>query len=116
LDGGSARRKAATYTQDGTNTEQTHTDIHASSGVRTHDPSVRGGKVIHAADRAASEIGAEFYLRDQINGNAIVWTCSIHGGDQKYHGTKFWSGNLKEEHLGDLRLEGLKVKVVPVLN
>jgi hypothetical protein len=33
-------RKAATYTgqQD---TEETRTDIHASSGIRTHDPSVR---------------------------------------------------------------------------
>jgi hypothetical protein len=40
LDGGSARRKAATYTQDGTNKEQTHTDSHASSGIRTYDPSV----------------------------------------------------------------------------
>jgi hypothetical protein len=36
LDGGSARRKASTYTQNNTNTE-----IHALSGIRTHDPSVR---------------------------------------------------------------------------
>jgi hypothetical protein len=34
---GSARRKAATYTQN----KRTHTDIHALSGIRTHDPSVR---------------------------------------------------------------------------
>jgi hypothetical protein len=27
-----------------TETEQTHTDIHASSGVTTHDPSVRVGE------------------------------------------------------------------------
>jgi hypothetical protein len=40
LDGGSARRKAATYTVESTNTEYTNTDIHASSGIRTHDPSV----------------------------------------------------------------------------
>jgi hypothetical protein len=40
-DGGSARRKAATYMQNNTNTEQTHTDIHALSGTRNHDPSVR---------------------------------------------------------------------------
>jgi hypothetical protein len=39
LDGGSARRKAATYTQN-----NTHTDIHAFSGIRTHDPSVRVGE------------------------------------------------------------------------
>jgi hypothetical protein len=41
----------------------------------------------------------------------------MHGGDRKYHGTKYWKANLKEEeHLGDLRLDGLQVKVVPVLN
>jgi hypothetical protein len=44
LDGGSARRKASTYTQSNTNTEQTHEDIHASRGIRTHDPSVSAGK------------------------------------------------------------------------
>jgi hypothetical protein len=38
LDGGSARRKAATYTQNNTNT-----DIHALNGIQTYDPSVRAG-------------------------------------------------------------------------
>jgi hypothetical protein len=42
MDGGSARRKAATYT----NTEYTQTDIHASSGIRTHSPSVWAGEDI----------------------------------------------------------------------
>jgi hypothetical protein len=39
LDERSARRKAATYTQDSTNTEKrTHTpNIHALSGIRNHD-------------------------------------------------------------------------------
>jgi hypothetical protein len=41
LDGGSARRKAATSTQNNTNT---HTDIHAFSGIRTHDPSIRASE------------------------------------------------------------------------
>jgi hypothetical protein len=36
---GSARRKAVTYTQNNTNT-----DIHASSGIRNHDPSVQAGE------------------------------------------------------------------------
>jgi hypothetical protein len=45
LDGGSARRKPATYTQDSTNTEQKHTDIHALSGIRTHNPSFRTSEV-----------------------------------------------------------------------
>jgi hypothetical protein len=44
LDGGSARRKASTYTQNNTNTEQTHIDNHVSSGIRTHDPSVRASE------------------------------------------------------------------------
>jgi hypothetical protein len=35
----------------------TNTDIHASSGIRTHDPSVREGKRVHALDRAATVIG-----------------------------------------------------------
>jgi hypothetical protein len=39
LERGSARRKAATYTQNNTNT-----DIRASTGIRTHDPSVRAGE------------------------------------------------------------------------
>jgi hypothetical protein len=39
LDGGSARRKASTFTQD--NTNAINADIDALNGVRTHDPSVR---------------------------------------------------------------------------
>jgi hypothetical protein len=33
-------------TEDNTNTEETRTDIHASSGIRSHDPSVWGGEDI----------------------------------------------------------------------
>jgi hypothetical protein len=44
LSGGSARRKTATCTQDSTDIEYTHTDIHASSGIRTHNPSVLAGE------------------------------------------------------------------------
>jgi hypothetical protein len=44
LDGGSAHRKATTCAEDSTNTEKTHTDIHASSGIWTHDPSVWAGE------------------------------------------------------------------------
>jgi hypothetical protein len=39
LDGESAHRNVATYTQHNTNT-----DIHISSGIRTHDPSVQAGE------------------------------------------------------------------------
>jgi hypothetical protein len=44
LNPGSARREAATYTQDNKNTELTQPDIHALSGIRTHDPSVRASE------------------------------------------------------------------------
>jgi hypothetical protein len=43
-DGGSAHYNAATYTQNKTNTEYTHTGIHPLSGIRSHDPSVRTGE------------------------------------------------------------------------
>jgi hypothetical protein len=36
-DRGATRRKAATYTQNNTNIEQTQTFIHTLSGIRTHD-------------------------------------------------------------------------------
>jgi hypothetical protein len=44
LDGGSAHRKAATYKQNNTNRINAHTDIHALSGFRTHEPSVRASE------------------------------------------------------------------------
>jgi hypothetical protein len=44
LDGESAHHKATTYTQNNINIEKTHRDFHASSGVRTHDPSVQVGE------------------------------------------------------------------------
>jgi hypothetical protein len=44
MDGGSSRRKAATYKQNNINTEYTHTDIHTSGGIRPHDPRVRAGE------------------------------------------------------------------------
>jgi hypothetical protein len=40
LAGGSADHKASTYTQN----KRAHTHIHASSGIRTHDPSFRGSE------------------------------------------------------------------------
>jgi hypothetical protein len=43
LDGRSARHKAPTYRQ---HKHRTQTDIHASSGIRTHDPSVWAGEDI----------------------------------------------------------------------
>jgi hypothetical protein len=39
-----ARRKAATYTQENTNRINAHTDTHALSEIRTHDPSIRASE------------------------------------------------------------------------
>jgi hypothetical protein len=44
LDGGSARRKAATYTEQ--HKHRIYSDIHAFSGIRTHDPSFPAGEDI----------------------------------------------------------------------
>jgi hypothetical protein len=49
LDGGSARRKTFTYTQGKPNRINTHTDIHASSGIRTQHLSV-------SADESSSRL------------------------------------------------------------
>jgi hypothetical protein len=57
-------RKAATYTQDNTNTEQMHTNINALRGIRTHDPSVR-----------ASEESS--YLRPRSHRDRHVFLLSI---------------------------------------
>jgi hypothetical protein len=43
VDGGSARRKASTYTQNNTN-KINASDTHVSSGNQTHDPSVRASE------------------------------------------------------------------------
>jgi hypothetical protein len=45
-------RKAATYTQGNINIGETRIHVHASSGIRTHDPSVERAKTFHASDRA----------------------------------------------------------------
>jgi hypothetical protein len=55
-------------TQDNTNTEYTHTDIHALSGIRTHDPRVRGSEENSClrqsshCDRQTSGYRSGFYL------------------------------------------------------
>jgi hypothetical protein len=66
LDGGSARRKAPTYTQNNTSTELTHTDIDALSGIRTHDPSVRAGE-----DDSSLRLRGHCDLLNKDNGRQI---------------------------------------------
>jgi hypothetical protein len=41
-----------------------HTDIHASSGIRTHDPNFERAKTVHALDRVNNVIG--FILKYNI--------------------------------------------------
>jgi hypothetical protein len=67
LEGGSARRKVATYIQNNTNTEYTHRDIHASSGVRTQTPVFEQAKTVHASDRAATVIGMKQSIAHKIH-------------------------------------------------
>jgi hypothetical protein len=62
MDEGSARRKAATYTQDNTNTEQTHT-IQTSMARVGFEPTIPGSerakivKIVHALDRTRGHCG-----------------------------------------------------------
>jgi hypothetical protein len=61
LDGGSAGRKAATYTQNNTNRINAHnTDIDALSGIPTYDFVFQRAKTVHALDRAATVIGSNY--------------------------------------------------------
>jgi hypothetical protein len=83
LDGGSSRLKASTYTQNNTNRINVHnTDIHALSGIRTHDP---GAKTVHALDPAATVSGVFIYLFVLILPVALygaeTWSLTI----RKYH-------------------------------
>jgi hypothetical protein len=48
--------------QDNTSREKTQTYIHASSGIRTHDPSVRAAEDISCLRRAATAIGPAIFL------------------------------------------------------
>jgi hypothetical protein len=55
--------KVAAYTQNNTNTEKLHTDIHAMSGIRTHDPVVQAGEDgSYALNRAAATVVGETLL------------------------------------------------------
>jgi hypothetical protein len=51
-----------------------HTDIHASSGIPTHDPMFERAKTVHALDRAATVISSKCYSLTQ---NALK-LCFLH--------------------------------------
>jgi hypothetical protein len=40
-----------------------HSDILALSGIRTHDPSIRASKTVHALDSAATVIGIANFIQ-----------------------------------------------------
>jgi hypothetical protein len=58
LDGGSARRKAPTYTQSNINTEQTHTNDQTWLRFEPTIPALERAKTVHVLDRAATVIGS----------------------------------------------------------
>jgi hypothetical protein len=59
MDEWSARRQASTYTLNSRNTEQTHTNILASSGFEPTTTAFERTKTVHASDRAATVIGLQ---------------------------------------------------------
>jgi hypothetical protein len=71
--GTSDHRKAATYTQNNVNTIQTHIDIHASSGIPTHDPSVRSSEGRACLrprghyDRRSHHLSSEIQMKTGLN-------------------------------------------------
>jgi hypothetical protein len=75
--GGSARHKAATCTHDSTDTEKTHTDIHASGGIRTHDPSVWAGEdssCLRPSGHCDRHIVVSYYATYKID-NVLLRAC-----------------------------------------
>jgi hypothetical protein len=69
LDGGSARLKVATYTQNSTNT-----DIHVSSVIWTHDPSVRA-TVIGIWEDNTFQTLYEAVIASIITSEHCYWPC-----------------------------------------
>jgi hypothetical protein len=55
MDGGSAHRNAYTYTR--TQAQRKHKHVYASSGIRTHDPSLLAGETFRILDLSATMIG-----------------------------------------------------------
>jgi hypothetical protein len=74
LNGGSAHRKAATYAQNNTDTELTHTQTFMSR-VRFEPkiPLFERTKTVHALDRAATVIG-NFIKYKLFNGGNVIST------------------------------------------
>jgi hypothetical protein len=76
LDGGSVVRKASTYTQNNTKhrINAHNTNIHALSGIRTHDPASQRAKTVHALDCAANVVGEAVHstFMNKDNGNLRI--------------------------------------------
>jgi hypothetical protein len=65
LDEGSAHRKASTYTGRHNTEKRGHTSI-ISSGIRTHEPTVRAVQIILTLDREATEGGAYYHWKHEF--------------------------------------------------
>jgi hypothetical protein len=100
LDGGSARRKAATYTQDNTNTEQTHTQISMPwVEFELMIPAFERAKTVHAFDRAVTVIGYDVILAANIrryhkwSRDSVVGIATSYGMDDREVGVRVpvWS-------------------------
>jgi hypothetical protein len=50
-----------------------HTHIHASSGIRTHDPGVRMGEDVHALERAATVIGYDSEIEYELSASHYAY-------------------------------------------
>jgi hypothetical protein len=68
LDGGSASRKASTYTQNNTNRINAHTDIMAQVGFEPTISVFERAKTFHALDGATTEIGCTGYTASDLLG------------------------------------------------
>jgi hypothetical protein len=66
LDGGSARRKAATYTQNNTNRINAHRHTCLGWDSNSRFPAFERAKTVHALDRAATVIGTAFKYYEYI--------------------------------------------------
>jgi hypothetical protein len=62
LNGGSAHRKAATYTQNNTNTQLTHTDTMLRVGFEPMIPVIEWAKTVQALDSAVTVIDSFHYI------------------------------------------------------
>jgi hypothetical protein len=119
LDGGSASCKAATYIQNNTNKEQTHTDIHALSGIPTHNPTVRASEDVSCL-RPRGHYDRHFSENSSIpSGGLLLWRVSLPTGIIQSLMCRNVPKKEYEDHYEEfylLILTSVKILVIMVLN